>query len=112
VPNKNYTPSRGDIVFTDFDPAVGHEQQMKRPALVLSPQAYSAKFRLMLVVPITSRVRGHGFEVIIEGAKTKGAVLCHQAKTFDYNARGVKFIERAPKSIIDDVLAKFRLLVM
>jgi len=38
---------------------------MKRPTLVLSPGVFNAKVGLALVAPITSRVRGHGFEVAV-----------------------------------------------
>ena len=58
MPRKKYVPERGDIVFTNFDPSAGHEQAMKRPALVLSPGVFNAKVGLTLVAPITSRVRG------------------------------------------------------
>ena len=110
--NNNYIPDRGDIIFTDFDPAAGHEQGMKRPALVLSPKPFSERFNLTLAAPITSKVRGHGFEVIVEGVKTTGAILCQHVRTIDYTARGIRFIEKAPKAITDDVLAKVRLLVI
>ncbi len=106
-----YTPKRGDIVFTDFDPAAGHEQKMKRPALILSPEPFNKKIKLALVAPITSTVRGHGFEVKLADTKTSGVVLCHQVKVIDFEARGVRFIEQAPDPIIADVLAKVRLLV-
>ena len=109
---RRYVPKRGHIVFTDFDPAAGHEQAMRRPALVLSPEPFNRKIKLALVAPITSRIRGHGFEVELEGSKTHGVVLCHQVKTIDYNARGIRFIESAPEVIIQNALAKVRVLVM
>lgn len=108
----NYVPKRGDIVFTDFDPSAGHEQAHKRPALVLSPELFNDKIQLALVTPITSRVRGHGFEVKLEGeTKTQGVVLCQQVKTIDYGYRGIRFIEKAPDHIVKDVLARVRSLV-
>jgi hypothetical protein len=60
-----YTPKRGDLVWTDFDPSAGYEQAHKRPAIVLSPEAFNGKLKLALVAPITSRVKGHGFEVAL-----------------------------------------------
>jgi len=107
----SYVPRRGDVVFTDFDPAAGHEQKMKRPALVLSPDAFNEKLGLALVAPVTSTVRGHGFEVVLDGMQTTGVVLCQQVKVIDYEARGLRYIERAPSAIVDTVLAKVRLLV-
>ena len=111
MPGKKYVPKRGDIIFTDFDPATGHEQQMKRPALVLSPEVFNGKIELAFVAPVTGRVRGHGFEVALKGTTTKGVILCQQVKMIDYKARGIKYIEKAPKAVVDDVLEKVRLLV-
>ena len=108
---KKCIPRRGDLIWTDFDPSAGKEQALKRPALVLSPDLFNEQIELALVAPVTSKVRGHGFEVCLSGTKTKGAILCQQVKTIDYESRGVKFIEKAPKSITDDVLAKVRILV-
>ena len=109
---KKYIPVRGDIVFTDFDPSAGHEQAHTRPALVLSPEPFNKQIQLALVAPITSRVRGHGFEVNLgDKIKTKGVVLCQQVKTIDYNSRGIEFIEKAPQNLIDEALARVRALV-
>ena len=106
-----YIPTRGDIIFTNFDPAAGHEQARKRPALVLSPSGFNSKFKLALVAPITSTVRGHGFESPLPGCNTTGVVLCQQVTTIEFITRGIKFIEFAPQNIVNDVLAKFKLLV-
>lgn len=109
---KKYIPSRGDIVFTNFDPSAGHEQAKKRPALVLSPEPFNNQIQLALVAPITSTVRGHGFEVKLDKTtKTQGVVLCQQIKTIDYNWRGIEFIEKAPTNIVNDALARARVLV-
>ncbi len=106
-----YIPNRGDIIWTDFDPSAGHEQAHKRPAIVLSPEPFNRKIGLALVAPITSRVRGHGFEVLLEKSKTEGVVLCQQVKTIDYGYRGSEFIEKAPTPVVNEVLAKVRVLV-
>lgn len=80
-----YIPKRGDLVWTDFNPAAGHEQQGRRPTLVLSEYQFNKVIGLALVSPVTSGVRGHGFEVPLEGAKViSGVVLCQQVRTIDY----------------------------
>ena len=106
-----YVPKRGDIVWTDFDPSAGHEQAHKRPALVLSPEPFNKQIGLALVAPITSRERGHGFEVKLTDTRTEGVILCQQVKTIDYGFRGIRRIEQAPASVLDEALAKVRLLV-
>lgn len=108
---KQYIPKRGDIVWTDFDPAAGHEQKGKRPALVLSPEPFNKKMLLALVATITSRVRGHAFEVPLQGQKVSGVVLCQQVKTIDFVERGVSFAERTTDDVLSDVLAKFRAII-
>ena len=107
-----YIPKRGDIIFTNFDPSAGHEQANKRPALVLSPEPFNKQIQLALVAPITSRVRGHGFEVLLgKDTRTQGVVLCQQVKTIDYESRGAEFIEEAPQKVINEALARVRALV-
>ncbi len=108
---KKYIPERGDLVWTNFDPAAGHEQKGKRPALVLSPASFNKKIMLAMVAPVTSRARGHGFEVPLEGEKIKGVVLCQQVKMIDFSERGLQFAEKASESVISDALARVRAIV-
>ena len=108
---KKYIPKRGDVVWTNFNPAAGHEQRGKRPALVLSPAPFNKQVMLAMVAPITSRIRGHGFEVPLKGKKVEGAVLCQQVKMIDFTERGVRFAETAPETVTSDALAKVRAIV-
>ena len=111
VVKKKYIPKRGDVVWTDFDPAAGHEQMGKRPALVLSPAPFNKQVMIAMVAPITSRVRGHGFEVPLNGKKVEGVVLCQQVKMIDFTERGIQFTEKAPEIVTRDALAKVRAIV-
>lgn len=108
---KPYVPNRGDIVWTDFDPAAGHEQKGKRPALVLSTKSFNKNILLVLAAPITSRVRGHGFEVPLVGEKVSGVVLCQQIKMLDFKERGIRFAEKASDETVTQALAKVRAIV-
>jgi len=108
---KQYIPERGDIVWTDFNPAAGHEQMGLGPALILSPAVFNKKILLALVAPITSRVRGHGFEVALKGEKISGVILCHQIKMIDFVERGLLFAEKASTSVVSEVLAKVKAIV-
>ena len=106
-----YIPERGDLIWLDFDPTQGVEIQKTRPALVLSPKRFNEKVNLALVAPITSTVRGHGFEVKLSGKNVSGVILCQQVRTIDYRARKIKLIEKAHRQTVDDVLARVRVLV-
>ena len=108
----SYIPQRGDFVWVDFYPAAGHEQQGQRPALVLSEQSFNKIIGLALVAPITSRVRGHGFEVTINDATNiNGVVLCQQLKTIDYKERDLQYVEKASSNVINEALRKVRVIV-
>ncbi|MDR2581358.1 MAG: endoribonuclease MazF [Fibromonadaceae bacterium] len=109
--SKNYVPDKGDIVWLEFDPQLGHEQKGKRPALVLSPLAYNEKIRLAIFCPITSKIKGYPFEVKISGKKVKGVVLADQIKNFDWKLRKAKFIEKAKDSEIAEVVSKIKTLI-
>jgi mRNA interferase MazF len=70
VHSKSYYPDRGDIIWIDFNPQLGHELAGQRPALVLSPLAYNRKTGLVLLCPITSQQKNYPFEVVLP--KTSG----------------------------------------
>ncbi len=108
---KNYTPDKGDIVWLDFTPQLGHEQRGRRPAIVLSKKAYNQKIGLALFCPITSKEKGYPFEVKIVGEKINGCVLSDQIKSLDWNERNIEFIEESKKEIIEDIIEKIELLI-
>lgn len=105
-------PDRGDVVWLEFDPQAGHEQAELRPAVVLSPLAYNQKSGLALFCPITSRIKGYPFEVVLPpDLPVQGAVLCDQVKSLDWSARCSRLVVELPDAILDDVLAKVRALL-
>ncbi len=107
----DYIPSAGDIVWLEFTPQVSHEQAGHRPAIVLSKKDYNRKTGLAIFCPITSKVKGYPFEVPIVGKKIEGAVLSDQVKSLDWKARNVKFIEKADKVILQDVMARLSVIL-
>ncbi|WP_367875250.1 endoribonuclease MazF [Luteolibacter sp. Populi] len=105
VKKASYVPDRGDVVWTDFDPQAGKEQAGKRPALVLSPKAYNAKTSLAVMVPITSQVKGYPFEVAIHTRAVTGVALSDHLKNLAWKARGIRFADTVPSSVLDEVTA-------
>jgi mRNA interferase MazF len=62
-------PRRGDIWQTDFDPVVGHEQGGERPAVVISIDDINrGPSDLVVVLPFSTRDRGHPFHVAVPPA--------------------------------------------
>jgi mRNA interferase MazF len=109
---KRYVPERGDIVWLQFDPQSGHEQAGKRPALVLSPSAYNGRVGLALLCPITSQRKGYPFEVgLPAGIRVQGVVLADQIKSLDWRTRSAQRVDRVPRAVVDEVVAKIRVLL-
>ena len=107
-----YTPDRGDMVWIAFNPQAGHEQAGRRPALVVSPGAYNSRVGLALLCPITKRIKGYPFEVLLpDGLKINGAVLSDQVKSLDWKIRQAEFICRLPAATLDEVLQKLNTLL-
>jgi mRNA interferase MazF len=97
-------PERGDAVWLDFTPRSGHEQDGRRPALVVSPRSYHARTGLALVCPITRQAKGYPFEVALPaGFPVEGVVLADQVKSVDWFARRSSFIARAPDEVVRSV---------
>lgn len=95
-----------------FDPQRGHEQAGRRPALVLSPAAYSGVAGLLICCPVTSRSKGWKFEVELPaGGTIQGWVLSDQVKSFDWRERGAEWVEQVDESTVEAVLERARLLL-
>jgi len=108
----NYIPERGDIIWISFDPQAGCEQAGHRPALVLSPASYNNRVGLMLLCPITNKVKGYPFEVNIPtGLKVTGVILADQIKSLDWRVRNATLICRLPTTILNEVLRKLNILL-
>lgn len=102
---QTYIPDRGDIVFLNFSPTKGSEQRGYRPAIVLSSFRYHQISGLCVALPITSKVKGFIFELVLpQNLKTEGVVLCDQVKSVDLRARKVKFLEKTPTGFCDEAV--------
>jgi mRNA-degrading endonuclease toxin of MazEF toxin-antitoxin module len=102
---------RGDIYLVSLDPTAGHEQQGKRPVLVISPGKFNLLTGVPVVLPITTgggfaRTAGFAVSLTDAGTKTTGVVRCDQPRALDLRARGGKKLETIPEHIIDEVLSK------
>ncbi|EAW6352582.1 TPA: toxin MazF [Escherichia coli] len=103
-----YVPDAGDVVWLDFDPQAGHEQAGHRPALVISPAIYNGRIGLMLCCPMTTRIKGYPFEVLVS---EDSVVLADQIKSLDWKKRGAVKKGRVPDSVLAEVRAKAKALI-
>ncbi|RLD08284.1 MAG: endoribonuclease MazF [Chloroflexota bacterium] len=107
-----YVPDAGDIVWITFNPQAGHEQAGYRPALILSPKAYNRKVGLAILCPITSKVKGYPFEVLVpKGLQIRGAILSDQVKSLDWKVREAKFKCKLPSEQFNEVIRKLSTLI-
>jgi len=107
-----YVPERGDIVWLQFSRQAGHEQAGTRPALVISPRAYNRKVNLALFCPITSRVKGYPFDVLLPAdLEVQGAVLSDQIKSLDWRVRRARHACTVPPAILDEVVGRVLALI-
>jgi mRNA interferase ChpB len=102
---------RGDIYLVSLDPTAGHEQQGKRPVLVISPGKFNYLTSVPIVLPITTgrsfaRTAGFAVSLVGTGTRTTGVVRCDQPRAIDLRARGAKKLETVPDHIVDEVLRK------
>ena len=79
-------PLRGEIWLVDLDPTRGREQAGKRPALVVSANAFNkGPADLVVVLPITSKAKGIPLHVRIDppegGVNTPSFIKCEDVRS-------------------------------
>lgn len=57
---------RGDIIWADLNPTQGHEQNGKRPVLVLSHDIFNERSGTVIAVALTSQPQKAGFPLTLE----------------------------------------------
>jgi mRNA interferase MazF len=62
---------RGDIVWADLNPAIGHEQAGLRPVLVLSHDVFNERSGTVIAVALTSQPQRAAFPLALELENSK-----------------------------------------
>lgn len=105
-----WVPDSGDIVWVNFDPQAGHEQAGHCPALVLSPARYNGIRGMMLCCPLTTKLKGYPFEVVIS-QNPPSAILADQIKNLDWRAHKARRKGEVTAAALADVRAKLKALL-
>ena len=85
-----WVPERAEIIFIQYNPAVGGEMPDDHPMLVISTKAFAERTGLVVGFPMTHAERhaDNPFAIVASGARGEtGYVLTHQPKSFDWRAR-------------------------
>ncbi len=62
---------RGDIVWADLSPTLGHEQAGLRPVVVLSQDVFNERSGTVIAMALTSQEQRAGFPLTLQIASTK-----------------------------------------
>jgi len=111
IPPGAYVPDTGDVVWLQFDPQAGHEQAGHRPALVISPANYNRKTGLMVCCPMSTKIKGHPFEVVAEIDGMECAALSDRIKSLDWKIRGARKKATVSAEVMLHVRAKMKALL-
>lgn len=108
--------NEGDLIWLSDPGARGGEQEGKRPALVVSVDAFN-EVGMAIVCAVTthggsSHATRNPLEVAIPGGlPIKGVVLCDQIRTIDWRARGATTLANAGRTTLLEVRARLRKLL-
>jgi len=88
-----WVPARAEIIFIQYNPAVGEEMPDDHPMLVISTQAFAERTGIVVGFPMTHAERhaDNPFAIAALGAKGEpGYLLTHQPKSFDWRKRNAR----------------------
>jgi mRNA interferase MazF len=79
---------------------------VRRPALVISVAAFNQATGMALCCPVTNTDRRSPFHLALPAESgLTGFVMCEQVKSIDFQARRIKYVAKAPRGLVEDVLA-------
>ncbi|HEY9721953.1 MAG TPA: type II toxin-antitoxin system PemK/MazF family toxin [Oscillatoriaceae cyanobacterium] len=105
-------PRRGEIWYVDFAPVRGHEQDKRRPALVISHDRLNAsKAGLAVVIPLSRTAPRIPLHVPLKasesGLQVDSTIQCDHVRTVDlvrFDAAPVGKVARATMARVEDSL--------
>ena len=80
--------------------------------MVISPAAYNGKSGLMVCCPISTKIKGHPFEVLAQVDGVDCAVLSDQVKSLDWKIRRAKRKAVVNADVMRHVRAKIKALLL
>jgi mRNA interferase MazF len=94
---------RGDVVWADLNPAVGHEQAGRRPVVVLSADVFNERSGTVIAMALTSQPQRAGFPLTLELQSVelvkRAWVKISQVRTLSTHRLGRKLGRVAPEEL-------------
>ena len=94
---------RGDIRWTDLEPARGHEQSGRRPVLILSHDVFNERSGTVIAVALISQPQRAGFPLTLEidsrALPKKSWVKISQVRTLAVQRIGKKLGRATPEEL-------------
>lgn len=111
VVKKDYRDlEQGDIIYMNLNSTKGHEQMGKRPCIILSKPNKFLNY-MVGIAPITTKEKSFPLHVpLTADLKINGEILLEHHRMIDIASRGFSFVEKAPSEIINECVAKVKLL--
>ncbi len=104
---------QGDIIYMNFDPTLGHEQEGNRPALIVSNDDYNEMCGgLIKVVPITTNNKNFPLHIKLpDGLPVHGKALLDHERTIDSLApeRACRYKCAVPIDFLEEVIDRIKL---
>ena len=104
-------PRRGEVWFVSLNPTVGHEQAGRRPAVVISEDAFnSGPADLVVLLPITSTLKPIPSQIRLSppegGLDRESAVLCEAVRSVSRRRliRRLGAVSAARLALVEDAL--------
>lgn len=108
-------PERGEVWMINLNPTKGREQSGIRPALVISVDGFNnSAADLVIVIPITSKMRGIPLHVTLEpeecGLKVQSFAKCEDIRSVS-KVRLIEKLGTVPQNKIEEIERKLKLLL-
>ena len=98
---------RGDILWANLDPTLGHEQSGSRPVLILSQNVFNDRSGTVIAVALTSQPPKAGFPLTLELSDSslpkKSWVKISQIRTLSTQRLGKK-LGKATSQELEDII--------
>ena len=95
---------QGEIWFADLNPTKGSEQSGKRPVVIVSGDTLNDTLPIVIVVPITSKIKSYPTCVLLLASKANGLKEDSEAVPFQIRAISKKRLTKRTGSVTENEL--------